>query len=369
MPLTDQDFTKGVDFTGLTSIVDTDLNNLVDLAVPVDDTGGCGKSLNLITVDTAADTPDVPDAATVTKWQRYTWIRIPFAGSVNKSPKLYAWNEDLAAYDPVYLKWLSLTADLTTIQADITTLDGRVDTIEGSIATLTTSVAAANSNANAAKLAADAANTTANANAANIAALSTKVDTIEDTANDAKAVADNALAVANAAQTTANTALSSATAAWTPRFVYLSEKQTKGTHAGASVLGKNIRIVNTEDSDVGALCVLDPVTGKFTVKAGVYKINATIPMSGSADRSSQAFLCKASDDSVYIAGSSCWIGSGAINDALSIINGIFTLSADTELYILHYFNAAIATYGLGRAANVAPSGGEVYTTIELLKLG
>lgn len=164
MALTAFDFTKGVDFSALASATGSDHNNLIDAGTPRSDSATEGKGLNIWTVDSALDTPIVPDAAGTTKWKRYTWIRVPFAGAASKTPTLYGWNED-AASDATLLKWLPITADLSTIESDIATLQSDLIT--------------------AAAVAAEALTT----------------------AGQAYTAANNALNIANAAQTDATTAL------------------------------------------------------------------------------------------------------------------------------------------------------------------
>lgn len=92
-----QDIVKGLDPTGQTSITGAELAQLVDDGTPYTD-----KGLTIWTEDTAG-VPDVPDAATTTKWQRYLWIR-----QTATTTKIYAW-DDTAASDPTYLKWHDLT--------------------------------------------------------------------------------------------------------------------------------------------------------------------------------------------------------------------------------------------------------------------
>lgn len=95
-----QDLVKGIDFTGLTGINAGDMNQLVDNSAPASD-----KGLIVVTSDTAAYVPDVPDAITNTKFQRYIWIRRLHADDAsNNKVRIYAWNPTIDA-DDTYSQW------------------------------------------------------------------------------------------------------------------------------------------------------------------------------------------------------------------------------------------------------------------------
>lgn len=122
MPVSVYDFVKGLDFTGLTPASGADFNKLLDDAAPYGD-----KGIILYTVDTALNTPDVPDAGVTAKWVRYIWLRIPFAGAAIKTPIVYAWNDDLAVADPVYKKWFAISADISSLTASLAATDAIAD--------------------------------------------------------------------------------------------------------------------------------------------------------------------------------------------------------------------------------------------------
>lgn len=92
-----QDIVKGLDPTGFTAISGAQLAQLVDNGTPYTD-----KGMVIMTTD-AAGVPDVPNAATTTKWKRYLWVR-----QTATTTKVYAWN-DTAASEATFLKWIDLT--------------------------------------------------------------------------------------------------------------------------------------------------------------------------------------------------------------------------------------------------------------------
>lgn len=217
MALSAQDINKGVDLTGVNPVTGADLNNLIDLAVPVVDTAAEGKSLNIWTVDSALDTPIVPDAATTAKWKKYFWLRYPHNTATNTVPQLYAW-DDNAVSVATYLKWKRVEADTTDIEADIAAIEVDITNLQLTLNAVTTmagnaGIIATNANNNATAALATA--NTANANATQALA---DAAAAQITANAAKATADTALENANAAQTTANNALANSNATAANKF-------------------------------------------------------------------------------------------------------------------------------------------------------
>jgi len=91
-----QDFNKGFDPTGYPDISGAALGQLVDQATLVND-----KGLTITTADVAG-VPQVPDANTNTKWQKYLWRRVT-ATAVNA----YLWNDN-GASDATYQQWVSV---------------------------------------------------------------------------------------------------------------------------------------------------------------------------------------------------------------------------------------------------------------------
>jgi len=166
------DFTKGIDFTALTSATAADHNSLVDGGVPyVTD-----KGIVMVSNDTALNTPDVPNAAATTKWKNYIWIRRPHSTATNTTPIAYMWNENATSV-ATYLKWQRIPADTSTVDAALAALTLRVEDLEAVNVTLQALVNAANSNAATANTNASAAVSTANAANANALQAISDLDT------------------------------------------------------------------------------------------------------------------------------------------------------------------------------------------------
>lgn len=198
MALSIYDFTKGLDMTALVNGTFADLNNLVDLAAPKSDDASNGKGMIIWTVDTALDTPNVPNASVTTKWKRYLWLRLRHVSSIDQTPAIYFWN-DLFHLDATYLRWQDVTAEIDIVS-------GVAASALANANTAITNAANALSVANAANASAASANskaTSAETNATNAVALVTAAQT---DATTALANAATAQATANTAKTTADTA-------------------------------------------------------------------------------------------------------------------------------------------------------------------
>ena len=204
MALSIYDFTKGLDFTALGSIAAGDHNNLVDLAQPYTD-----KGLVAETTDTGVNAPDVPNAATTTKWKKYLWKRIPHSASSSQTPFIYVWNDALPSV-ATYLKWVRITADTTTELALISALDARVTAVEASVVTALANAASATTNAALAVNDAAAAVATADGASANAVTAIANAATAQTSAVTAQADATTALTTSTAAQALASSASTNA---------------------------------------------------------------------------------------------------------------------------------------------------------------
>jgi hypothetical protein len=210
------DFIKGLDFTALSPASAGDHNTLIDGATPSTDRG-----LTLWSVDTALNTPDVPNPLSLpgitTKWKRYVWLRIPHASSSSTVPVLYGWN-DSATSVATYLKWQQFESDNSSILALITALDVRVTAVEAGVTSALATANAANSIASTASTNATGALSTANAANTNATQALTNAAAAQTTADAAQATANTALTNAAGAITAANNA-NAAVAAAGPVFI------------------------------------------------------------------------------------------------------------------------------------------------------
>ena len=203
MSISVTDFVNGVDFDAYGTQTAQMHNQLVSLGTVWTD-----KGLVIRSIDTAANTPDVPDATVTTKWKRYIWLRIPHTSVVPPAstvPFFYAWN-DTATSVATYLKWQRIQADFTTVNATIAALQAELDLSQLDITSATNTANAANAAVGTA--ATDAANAVASTAvvAGNLATLDAQVNHTTSGLAPTRAVADSALGIANAAVTPAQLA-------------------------------------------------------------------------------------------------------------------------------------------------------------------
>lgn len=379
MAFTNQDFEKGIDFTGVDPATGADLNVLVDNSEPVSD-----RSINLYSVDTALDTPDVPSPVTeaIPKWKRYLWVRVPYAGASSKTPIVYAWNDD-ATSDPIYLKWIRIDADVTSLASDVAdaVADAQLalDTANG----LNSLVTQANNTANEAKAIATEAKTTADG-------LATTVQEAINTANEAKSDADAANTLAQSALNAANAKgdvnaiLNPGTASQLIRtnssgtgvewftvkdqYAKFIHKENSGTDGGASVIGQNIRKFNYEEKAASFATLA--ASGKFTLAAGTYYIRAiSVGWVPDGNEKMQTYLLK-DDDSVVAAGPAWRQGNNDGSCVVGEASGVVTISASTVFKVADYHSKATADKGLGWACSLGPATKyEVYGVVEIQKIG
>jgi hypothetical protein len=362
MALSTQDFEKGLDFTGLVSASGADHNQLIDLAVPKDDTGGLGKGLIIITIDTAFDIPDVPDADVTTKWKRYMWVRRPYTTVVDRTPLVYTW-DDNSLPNGSLLKWQQTQVDIAQFDAQI---NQALAESQAAQATADTALATAN-----------AANAAAVVALANAAAAVTTADAVSDEATNALAAANDALtnsiaaqdqsadalAVANAATATAVQALNEVQADRSLKYVLIVEQQNTGVNGGASVVGANIRQLNTEKNDAGALATV--AAGIVTVEPGTYKVKAGAIGYNVAEH--QLYVVKDDDDTTLIIGTTIKLTSNNINTT-SEAHGLITLAVATAIRLDHYIGSVNAS-GQGLAGGIGPADKkEIYAYLQLEKL-
>jgi hypothetical protein len=153
-----------------------------------------------------------------------------------------------------------------------------------------------------------------------------------------------------------------------PEF-HIQDQRPTGTHGGNSILGDNIRDLNS--------IILNEITGasllanQIILPEGEYEIFASVPASSDGNLASmdhQAFLYNVSDAVEEIIGSSEFVNSTTDVGLTtrSLITGRFSVPAGGKTFeIRHYTNLAIATFGLGLSSLSGRQ--EVYTDVIIKK--
>lgn len=377
--LTIQDFVHGRDFTGINPATGGDHNNLVDLAAPHADSASEGIGLVIWTIDTALNTPDVPDPTGLGagKWKRYLWLRIPFQGiplPPTLTPLLYGWN-DAGLSIPTYLKWIQIVSDTASLQTQINNIVNQIGTIQSTAVN--------------AQTIANQANTTAGIANTNSQNALTQVAAATNTANAAKTEADQAIAGVNTLTTDLNTLqqqVSTIVQTSIPTVtniqracVILSEIANAGNDLAAAVAGSNLRTINQKDYDPQNLITLN--AGKMTFNlAGTYRIRATVPIvyiypgSGHDSLTAQSYIKRDSDSGSFITSTSIWLQAPSANNVITgfmTLDGVITVTA-AQVWRLdtHCSESGLGLLGQHAQDGVhfPPATHEVFTVIEIQQL-
>lgn len=346
-----QDLTKGVDFTSINPVTGADHNNLIELGVPTaDGSAEKGKGLVLITTDTALDTPSVPDASVTTKWQRYCWIRRPYAGATDKRCIPYSWNGD-AASDATLLKWLTLNCDPATLATltslannALSTANNAVSTSEAAAGEATAAVATANS------ASVDAAAALVQAAAAVVTANATTV-----IANAATATANTAIANANVAVGYASNALA--------QFLNCAQFQVQAalTTDGPATTGNNQLVLLNTTLHAPVFAVLTGAN-RVTLTTGLYYVSGWVVVASGAAH--KAYIRNNTTAINLLEGTSVKTGV-ALTNLISEVSGYIQIVAATEDIELRVFSTNNLGF-LGKAANLGTV--ETYAQLDIVKL-
>lgn len=373
-------FTQGLDFTGVANATGSDHNQLINLAVPYDDGAKAGKGMTVISIDSALNTPSIPDASTAGwgAFKRFLWIRLPHASATDQVPIIYAWNDD--ADDSICIaagkKWVNILSSSTSFQAQIDALvaitsaqEIEIGTVSNTANAAQTLATSATTTANTASTTATAANNTANGvnNALNASKPTWDQAAVNANAALAKRNVNDVLNVGGANQQLRTNAGATAIEWFTPASqaaFYAVESKPSGTDAGASLVGANVRQLNTS-TDVGTGAGLSG--GVITMPAGTYLVNAfAVCWASGANQGHQVTLKDGAGN--YLLSGAPWKNPSAsyTSYALSTLTGLITLAAPTNLTLVSYVTNAQVTYGLGRATSLGPP--EVYSGISFFKL-
>ena len=139
-------------------------------------------------------------------------------------------------------------------------------------------------------------------------------------------------------------------------IVTLKDIKGQGTIGGASIAGRQVRVLNTEYDPVGA-CLLFP-DNSFTLVKGRYLCRISVP--GYAVGLHKARLWNMSDAVIALEGTSEYSPAGGAQTH-SWIMGVIEPKSATAYRVEHY-TAGVVANGLGIAV---AQGLEIYTQVEL----
>lgn len=132
MPFGTIDLERPSDHAAEVTVTGADLDNFHDLLKGFQDNASplTGKGFVLFSRDSADDTPEVPDAATTTKWKTYPWARIKQLAGPVFTQELYYWQDQISS-DPTLLKWVKFLPEVGNAQIGTSELaDGSVTSVK-----------------------------------------------------------------------------------------------------------------------------------------------------------------------------------------------------------------------------------------------
>lgn len=384
---TTQDFVNEIDFTTQNidgSVLNNAFSQLKGNTTPDD---GSGIVPVLWTLDTAANTPLVPNPASssqANKWVNYIWFRLPFPGQLGAGI-IYTWNASSVS-NATYLKWQNTSFDDTDILAQLTTLTTTSNAALNAASTANSNSTNALNGANNAVIVANnasasVASATAAANAASIAAASasTLAQQANSLATAAQTNAANAVNLASGNKTIAQITPSlvpfqkievNATATSLEyyneldKYIILQEVQASGTN-GTTITGSlTVIVLNTKLTDTGAL-VTEFAGGAFTLTKGTYRIDVIVPLAyNAATANVGVFLRNVTDTVNVLIGAVSGVTSTGLN-SYCLLTGLFTTDGTKAFEI-----AGLAYTGTCFAGKTHTTGSaETFTSVTLQKIG
>lgn len=403
MPLqpTAQDFQNQIDYSAMGSLSGTELNQgFAALQGNVTSDNLSGVVPCLWTIDGAGNVPNVPNpnaSSPVNKWKKYIWFRIPAVTNITGPGQIYTWNDN-AVSNVTFLKWINAGFDDTSILAQLTTLLTNVTTALNAANTANSNSTSALNTANDAETAASNASTLANT-------ANTNADNANNAAVSANQLANTASSTATAALAAANSAISSSAAnknvnqinpslvpgqqirtneaataneyfSVADTIIILAEQQlttVNGTACGSGGFVK--RVLNTTIQDSGNNLAAF-ANSQFTLKAGTYRIRATIPIEATPNGATvqggvMSRLRNTADNTTPVMGSNVTLN--ALNGTPAyhafqnmIIEGVFATDGTKVFEIDTYNNTGLTMQTLTSSNN---GGVENYTWVVLEKIG
>tara|TARA_R110000751_G_C13626541_1_gene465301 strand:- start:275 stop:799 length:525 start_codon:yes stop_codon:yes gene_type:complete len=149
------------------------------------------------------------------------------------------------------------------------------------------------------------------------------------------------------------------------QYMHVRDEKAQGTDAGSSLVGVNIRVLNTVVSNTISGASLS--SNRVTLPAGSYLITGRAPAIRTEDH--KGYLYNVTASSLAIAGSTAYNSAGAFyaqND--TFITGIVTISGTTVFEFRHLIQQAAAAEGLGINTYNSAAGVEVFSELLITRV-
>jgi hypothetical protein len=148
-------------------------------------------------------------------------------------------------------------------------------------------------------------------------------------------------------------------------YLRVEDQKTSGTQGGTFTQAAwQTRDLNTEVKDTGGYVTL--ASNQMTLAAGTYWAHIRCP--AYAVNQNQARLRNVTDSATLLLGEVAYarLVSGGSHTIYAEVGGIFTIGATKALEVQHYGTTTSASNGFGVPLSI---GTEVYTTVELIRIG
>lgn len=366
---TSQDLVKRIDLTGLTTITGSEMNQLLETALPAED-----KGLNIVTTDSAVGVPIVPnpdtelEGVTPSHWTRYTWIRRPHADAGATSlVEEYVWNPNLAEH-ATYLKWENINARaIEALELAESAAEDAEAAVTASTAATATAATAATTATAASTLATETAATVEDLEAdvedheQTIEAHETRLDALEEGQTEVNEIANGGTGATTVNGAVANLGLYKSAVA----HVFLKDLKNVGIDGGTFTSGDwQTRNLNTSVIIGMPSGITLNGDSTFTLAAGSYIVEAEAPAFGVEEH--QAVLYNESTAAIHTVGTSEYsqISGGPVSTKSKVLASVNVVAA-TIFSIKHQCTTTVATNGLGQASGFTD---ELYTLVKITRL-
>jgi hypothetical protein len=146
-------------------------------------------------------------------------------------------------------------------------------------------------------------------------------------------------------------------------YILLVERQTKGTHAGSFVSGaRRTRDLNYEAVDTDNICSLSG--GQFTLPSGTYRVLGYT--TARAVNGWQSFLEDVDGEETLLEGSS---SRSTYDNSKSWIHGQIVLTEESTLEVQCQCQTTVNNHGMGYKSDMSTATYEIYSALEIWKVG
>ena len=149
------------------------------------------------------------------------------------------------------------------------------------------------------------------------------------------------------------------------QYMHVRDEKAQGTDAGSSLVGVNIRVLNTVVSNTISGASLS--SNRVTLPAGSYLIKGRAPAIKANDH--KGYLYNVTASSLAIAGSTAWHNNSSFMAQTDThLTGIVTISGTTVFEFRHLIQSALASEGLGINTYNSAAGVEVFAELLITKV-